>query len=335
MSKQGQALEQAFHGEPAVWLKWGAYEAAVLPEVGANLIAFRDIEKGYHFLHEPAESEMAEFKARPGTHGIPVLFPPNRYQDGTFTMNGKTYSFPINEPSTGNHLHGFVHTAAWEVLDYGTLKTESYVLLQIAVDEQHPIYAYLPHRFAITLRYSLNDQGLFQHISVHNRGNDAMPCLIGFHTAINAPFAPQSAASDYSFTLTAGKRWELDERMLPTGQFQPLSSNEEKLKTTGASPYFEPLDNHYTVEARNGRNQMELTDAREQVTLVYDAGTAYKQWMVWNSNASGQFFCPEPQLNLVNAPNVDLPADEIGLVSLEPNGIWEETSRLYVKPAAK
>jgi len=75
---------------------------------------------------------------------------------------------------------------------------------------------------------------------------------------------------------------------------------------------------------------MELTDRRLGLKLIYDVGTAYKQWMIWNNGASGEFFCPEPQLNLVNAPNSTLPAEEIGLVTLEPGQIWEETSRLYI-----
>ena len=76
---------------------------------------------------------------------------------------------------------------------------------------------------------------------------------------------------------------------------------------------------------------MELTDTKLGVTLVYDVGTSYKQWMIWNNNATEGFFCPEPQISLVNAPKVDLPADEIGLFSLAPGEIWEESARLYVK----
>lgn len=76
---------------------------------------------------------------------------------------------------------------------------------------------------------------------------------------------------------------------------------------------------------------MELTDGAKKLTLVYDVGTSYKQWMIWNNEATEGFFCPEPQINLVNAPNMDMEAEEIGCFSLEPNEIWEETSRLYVK----
>jgi aldose 1-epimerase len=53
--------------------------------------------------------------------------------------------------------------------------------------------------------------------------------------------------------------------------------------------------------------------------------------MIWNHFKRGEFFCPEPQMNLVNAPNMDLPAEEIGLKSLAPGEIWEETGRIYVR----
>ncbi|QAY68067.1 aldose 1-epimerase [Paenibacillus protaetiae] len=328
---QGQAFEQPFYTEKAVWLKWGPYEAAVVPEIGANLIAFRDTVNGYAFLREPKADEIEQFKANTIVYGIPVLFPPNRYDDGKFTFQGREYTFPVNEPASGNHLHGFFHDTPWTVEDYGVTKTESYVSLKVTVDEQHAIYRYLPHRFTLRLRYSLNETGLLQHVSVHNEGNEDIPCMIGFHTTVNAPFAPGSTPEDCTFTLTIGERWELSDRSLPTGKKLPLLPEEERMKSGGITPYWGAMDNHYTAVPQNGRNAMELTDHRIGKTLVYDVSSAYKQWMIWNNNMSNQYFCPEPQLNLVNAPNSSLPAEETGFVTLEPGGIWESTSRLYVK----
>jgi len=325
------AYEGTYQGEKAVWLKAGRYEAAVLPEIGGNCIAFRDTETGYRFLHEPTPEEMESFKARPWIHGIPILMPPNRYEDGKFPWNGKTYQFPVNEASTGNHLHGFVSDTPWEVEDYGQSKHESFVTVTLTVGEGHPVYAYLPHKFTLKLRYSLSADGLSQQLFVRNDGSDRMPCLIAFHTAVNAPFAQGGSAKDYRVKLTIGDRWELSERMLPTGRFQPLTAEEEQLRGEGVYPFYAAMDNHYTAVPQNGRNRMELTDTKLGVTLVYDVGASYKQWMIWNNGATEGFFCPEPQINLVNAPNVSLPADEIGLFSLEPGEIWEESARLYVK----
>jgi aldose 1-epimerase len=74
-----------------------------------------------------------------------------------------------------------------------------------------------------------------------------------------------------------------------------------------------------------------ITDAKENVKLVYDVGTGYKQWMIWNNEANGKYFCPEPQINIVNAPNLDLPAKQIGLVLLNKGESWNETSKLYLE----
>jgi aldose 1-epimerase len=325
-----QAYEGTYHGEPAVWLRSGPYEAAVLPGIGANLIAFRDTERGYNFLREPGADGMEAFRKNPGVYGIPILFPPNRYDGGKFPWNGKLLQFPVNETERGNHLHGFLHTAAWRVERFGADDAESRVTLALKVDASHPIYRYLPFVFTVKLEYALSDEGLRQRVWVRNEGTERMPCLLAFHTAVNAPFAPGSTSEDMRLKLTIGQRWEMDERMLPTGRLLPLSEGEQRMREGAQSPFFEAMDNHYTAQPQDGRNRMELTDTRAGVKLVYDAGTAYKQWMIWNDGAKGGFFCPEPQVNLVNAPNVDLPAEDIGLIGLEPGELWEETSRLYV-----
>ncbi|MGO4731262.1 aldose 1-epimerase [Paenibacillus sp. 2KB_22] len=330
MTQQNAAFEEQFGGIPAIWLRFNQFEAAVIPSVGANLVAFRDTEKGFRYLREPNQDQMDEFMAAPAVYGIPILSPPNRYEDGRFPWNGKVYQLPVNEPATGNHLHGFLHDADWKVEGYGSDQLESYVLLSQDVKEGHTFHQYLPFTFTVTLRYSLSSQGLQQQLIVRNTGKETMPNLFAFHTAIAVPFAPDSQSSDYTAKVTIGQRRELNERSLPTGQFQPLTPEEEQLKKDGVSPFFAAMDNHYTAEPQNGRNYMELTDHRTGDKLVYDVGTSYKHWMIWNNNMGGEFFCPEPQMNLVNAPNVEgIPAEEIGLVGLEPGELFEQSSRLY------
>ena len=119
--------------------------------------------------------------------------------------------------------------------------------------------------------------------------------------------------------------------MLPTGNHQPLSVGEQQLQDGKGSPYTEDMDNHYTALPQNGTNRMILTDTKVQKQLVYDVGLKYKHWMVWNNKSSRQFFCPEPQTSLVNAPNSSLPADQTGLFALEPGQSWAENCRLFVE----
>ncbi|MFC3770686.1 aldose 1-epimerase [Paenibacillus sp. GCM10012303] len=323
------AYEGTFYGERAIWLKFGPYEAALLPEVGGNLVAFRDAENGFRYLREPEADEMEAFKQRPMVHGIPVLFPPNRYEDGNFPWNGQTYKLPVTEPGRNNHIHGFFYNIPWQVDDYGADAGSSYVVVAQRVDESHPAFAYFPHKFTIKIRYSLSKDGLTQETGVRNDGLQPMPCTLGFHTTVNAPFAPGSTPSDCSFRMTVGERIELNERMLPTGRFSALDADEEKMKGAGTTPYFASLDNHYTAVPQGGRNVMELTDTRLNVRLVYEAGSAYKFWMIYNGGGQGGFFCPEPQTGMVNAPSAPFSAEETGLVSLAPGEVWQESSRMY------
>lgn len=270
-------------------------------------------------------------KKRSTVYGIPVLFPPNRYEDGTFTVNGKTYRFPINEEETHNYIHGFFKDIAWEVTAVGTDETTAYVEVSQRVDARHEVFHYFPHEFSVSIRYTLSNQELRQAVKIENHGSDAMPLMLGFHTTLNAPFHEESTADDYTIMLTIGQRWEMSSRMLPTGSFLPLSMDEQKLKESGVNPFFTALDNHYTASPQGGRNYAALTDHRLGIRLVYEAGREYTQWMVFNNHANGGFICPEPQTSVVNAPNTGLPQSESGLIVLQPAETWSASSRIYVE----
>lgn len=328
---QHYAKEGTYQGEKAILLKHGAYSAVMLPRLGGNLVSFRDDDKNWHFLREPSEAEFAEFVKSPKVHGIPVLVPPNRYDGGRFAFGGREYQFPVNEPATGNHLHGFAADSEWTVADYGSDESKSWVKMTLKFDEHHPFHSHFPHSFTLTNTYTLSADGLTQHFEAVNDGAEAMPFMLGFHTAINAPFAPESTREDIAVRVTIGKRWELDGRMLPTGNKLDLSAGEARIASGEGDPYFEDLDNHYTAAPQDGRNVAEVADRKAGVRLVYDAGLKYKHWMIWNNKSNGRFFCPEPQTNMVNAPNVNLPAEETGLIALQPGETWSETSRLYVE----
>ncbi len=325
------AYKTTYHNEEAICLIADPYEAVMLPTRGGNLIAFRDTKHNLQFLREPTSEQMdTVFRDRPFVFGIPVLFPPNRFENGQFTWHGQLYKFPINEVEYGNHLHGFLYNAKWKVDSFGADETESYVSVSMKIHEQHPIYQYFPHSFTIRIRYSLSSLGLSQHVRIHNEGLTDMPCMIAFHTTLNVPFAKDGSVDDYQFHATIGDRWELTNRMLPTENFQPLSENEKRIQRDFISPFFEPMDNHYTASVQNGLNYMELIDHLHRIKLIYDVGTAYREWMIWNNEAKSGFFCPEPQTSVINAPNLSLDREQTGIIALAPNRIWEETSRLYV-----
>ncbi|WP_211211475.1 hypothetical protein [Heyndrickxia acidiproducens] len=87
-----QAVDTTFNGFNAIELNCFPYQAVILPEFGGNLIAFRNVDRGYCFLREPSAEEMDDFQVNPFLYGIPVLFPPNRIENGKIHICWKTIS---------------------------------------------------------------------------------------------------------------------------------------------------------------------------------------------------------------------------------------------------
>mgnify|MGYP001533811175 CR=1 FL=1 len=87
-----------FNGIPAVHFTAGGYEAVMVPSVGANVVKLKHTATGIEILRTPDAEEMENFKERPQIYGLPLLFPPNRIADGTYTFEGRKYQYPITIP---------------------------------------------------------------------------------------------------------------------------------------------------------------------------------------------------------------------------------------------
>jgi aldose 1-epimerase len=324
----------SWNGEKAIFMSAGSYEAVVLPETGANLIKLVNTYYGVELLRTPESLET--LKERPQIYGIPVLFPPNRIDNGRFNSVGRNYSFPVNELDKNNHIHGFLHSCKWDSdIDKDYSKDTVNARLSFKATESTNFFKYFPHDFEINLLYSLSPQGLKQEISVINQGTGQMPMGLGFHTAFNTPFHPESREEDYRIRVSAGKRWILNDRLLPTGNFKDLDDIEKKFKTTGISPSEIIMDNHYTAEPFdiNGTffHGALIEDISKKLRLVYETGNKYKHWTIWNNGGHKGFVCPEPQSWAINAPNINLPDEITGFLTLKPGETWKEICKIYVE----
>jgi aldose 1-epimerase len=319
-----ESFEGTYQGERAIWLRNERFEAAMVPELGGNMLVLRDRQKNVPILHEPKEGDIAFFKQKPFWFGIPVCFPPNRYEDGKFPWQGKTYQLPTNETARNNHLHGFLHNCAWDVIDFGITEHDSYVQIRVVVDETHRMYSYLPFPFTFDLTYRLHDAGLSQFTAIRNDGEQVMPCLLAYHTALVAP-------ENSTLKLAHGPRYAMNERMLPTGVTLPLSAFDVAMAEAGVSTFAEEMDNHYDAIFTNGVSTAELIIPDTKTKVTYTSDPEFKKWMVWNNFAKPGFVCPEPQVNLVNAPNAPNPESERTMRSLQPGEQFRTTCNITIE----
>lgn len=219
----------------------------------------------------------------------------------------------------------------WELKEYGDNERESFAVLRQHVEETHPAYALFPHVFDMEIRYALSDNGLTQTVIIHNRGPDPLPLMLGFHTAFHVPFHHGSREEDYRIKVTIDQRWNVRERMMPDGTMAALDEKERMLRDEGVAPFSRKWSSYYTAEPQNGRNRMELTDSKQNIRLIYEVSSSYRNWTIWNGDAQSGFICAEPQTSAVNAANLQLPYEQTGMIRLEPGESWNGVSRILAE----
>ncbi|EFG87869.1 aldose 1-epimerase [Clostridium carboxidivorans P7] len=329
--------EVLWKNHKAIRFSAGGYEALMVPEVGANIVELKNVFKGVSILRSPNDDlEFEKFRERPQVYGLPLLFPPNRIQDGKFKVDHKVYQFPINEPKNHNYIHGFVKNDKWEITRKEIISGDQVEIEAVFnFDKEHSFYKYLPHEFQFKLLYNLSSEGLKQTTSIINLSSEKMPIGIGYHTAFNVPFNPESKDEDYRLIVSVGKRWVQDERNLPTKEILDLTEEENQYVNKGIIPLGCKIESHYTLEniEVNGsefRGAI-IEDRSKNMRVVYEMGKEYKHIVIWNDMGDKNYVCIEPQTCVINAPNVNLDQNITGFKTLEPKDIWSETARIYVK----
>ena len=297
-----------------ITLSAAGYTAVFAPANGGAILS---LKKGdTEIFHHLGTDE--QILAKPTSYGLPLLFPPNRLDGGTFTFEGVKTTVPITEPARNTSCHGFLHTRPWQVAGYQESEDTAEIHLVFEGDESTDFYQNYPYEFEAELIYKIDKDGLHQQINLTNLSGKNMPYGLGWHSAFALPGWDLNKAKDAKVRVSVGKRIMVDDRMLPTGEVKDLIPEEAEFRSeAGGSPLFRIMDDHYTVEPieRDGKpfHGAVLTDPDGRYEVVYRVDDFYKHWMIWNCRQEGSFICIEPQNWRINAPNLDLPREESGL----------------------
>ena len=325
-----------WQGVEAVLLETNVYEAIIIPSVGANLVKLYNKEKDIDILRTPTTEEMETFISRPQIFGVPLLFPPNRIEDGKYSFAGKNYEFPITIPAQNNYHHGIIKSQAFTVTR--TRFSADAVELEACFYSNrinNAIYTNFPHDFICKIRFILTDNELTHIVSFTNSGTEVMPIGVGYHTPIRLPFSKNTEKSDYKLRLSAGKRWELSDRSLPTETLLDLSEEELLLRTEGMSVTGKPIEIALTDEAIIENDKAYhgaiLTNTKDNISVYYEVDNQFKHWTLWNNGGEVDWVCPEPQTWAINAPNLSLGREVTGLQAIGAGKTWSGTTRFYIK----
>ena len=265
-----------------ITLKCGKWSAEICPRLGGNMIGLRC--DGRDVLR-PLENE-DDLKINPYLFGSPILMPANRTFEGKFTFEGREYCLPLNEPQNNCNLHGSVLFEAFEVVSV----VENCVVLRL-VDKECRSY---PFPFALTVTYSLTDDGLLADYEVENIGEGNMPLTFCLHTTFVEP---------ESFSVPIDACQEKDAHHIPTGRYIPLNAEEKEIAESSPS-CGRIISGYYRACGKVAR----VGD------YIYSVSENFDHWIFFNGRGENGLLCVEPQAGKVNGLNIDG-----GHIVLSPN----------------
>lgn len=288
--------------------------AVIDEQHGANCVSLKNDNLGVSIVKEK--------DTNPYLIGMPVLFPVNRISSGCFLFEGRTYSFPINEPQTGCHIHGTLHDTPFGVIAQDTCRA----VFRYTATEQHP-YLSFPHAFSITITYCLTAYVLEQTITIQNHSDKNMPVMLGLHTTFNLPFSKGSHARNCRVRADIGEHYErrLGEDFLPTGHV--LCADDVDIQLTKGD--FIPTSKKISrLQRTAGEGIMSITDKKANLCVEYQNDVKYKFRLLYNGNADS-YICLEPNTCIANCLNTNI--EDNGFDYVEPNSCKQYTSRIILK----
>jgi aldose 1-epimerase len=227
---------------------------------------------------------LADFQARPGFNGMPILAPfANRLDETAFYANGKKYNFDLELgnvrgpiPSTG-YVNG---STAWQLVEAKADQRSAWVSCRLDFYKNPLFMAQFPFAHTITMTYRVSDGALEVHTRLDNLSTDPMPAVIGFHPIFELP---DGNRNDWTVSLDAKTHWIEIPQRLPTGETQPIESFFGSDRTAIQLKKYALIDDVFTdlIRDANGRATMKLMYSGKE--LHVSLGPKFKTVLAWST----------------------------------------------------
>ena len=281
---------------------------------------------------------LADFQARPGFSGLPLLAPfANRLDETAFYANGKKYNFDLELgnvrgpiPQTG-YVNG---TKAWQLVEAKADGRGAWVTCRLDFYKVPQFMAQWPFAHAITMTYRVADGALEVRTRIDNLSTDPMPVVIGFHPIFELP---DGNRDDWTVALDARTHWIEIPQRLPTGETQPIETFFGSDRTEIQLKKYALIDDVFTdlIRDANGRATMRLAYNHKEIDVAF--GPKFKTVLTWStplsSGGGGRGGAPSPAPAASSGPFPVDPAQGVKVAPPavpRPEGAPPPTSRGFV-----
>ena len=168
---------------------------------------------------------LADFQARPGLSGMPLLAPfANRLDETAFYANGKKYNFDLELGNVRGPIPstGFVNgSKAWQLVEFKADQKSAWVTCRLDFYRNPQYMKQFPFAHTITMTYRVSDGALEVHTRLDNLSTEPMPVVIGYHPIFELP---DGNRNDWTVSVDAKTHWIEIPQRLPTGETQPIEN---------------------------------------------------------------------------------------------------------------
>jgi galactose mutarotase-like enzyme len=298
-----------------------------VPVVTTLSNAYQMIVKSQKVIRETF-SDLAQFRARPGLNGVPLLAPfANRLDEQAFYANGKKYSFDMGLGNVRGAvpIHGFLTGAKdWRLVEAKADAQAAWVTTTLDFYRNPQWMKQFPFAHTITMTYRLQDGALEVRTRIDNLSNDPMPVAIGFHPYFQLTDSPRD---EWNVALDARAHYRLGANLIPTGDTEPI---EQLFPTPHAIALKDiALDDVFGDLARDkdGRAVMGIRGKAQQLDV--SLGPNYRAMVVYSPKGSN-FVALEPMVGITDSMNLAQKGLYKELQSIPPGGFWQES--FWIRP---
>ncbi|AZN43083.1 aldose 1-epimerase [Paenibacillus albus] len=301
--------------------------AKLIPDIGNNLFSF---QHGGHDVIKTAVSlqTLQNETFACSKYGTPILFPPNRVREGTYTFNGRTYQLPINEPPH-HHLHGELISRAWHLVEFGALDgVGAWAKSRFSFSEHPDIMAYYPHELAFTITYRLVDGKLHMESSIANDGTDEAPFAYGLHPYFSVPYESDNKVI---LQVPAKDEWPVSNQAFVT-DLPSETSFSRSIREEGIN-----LSDYPVL----GCSLLTLDQAADSIcrigipqrgySIAYQLDKAFPYVLLFRPNWDDAFSI-EPYTYVTDAFNLPYASELTGAQGIRPGEVRRLTTALWTEP---
>jgi aldose 1-epimerase len=244
--------------------------------------AWRIQVKGKDLVQTSAS--VADFMARPGLNGMPLLAPfANRLDETAFYANGRKYNFDLELGNVRGPIPqtGYVNGSKdWQLVEARADQTSAWVTCRLDFYKIPLFMAQFPFAHTITMTYRVSNGTLEVHTRLDNPSTEPMPVAIGYHPIFQLP---DGNRDDWTISLDARTHWIEVPQHLPTGETQPIEEFFGTDRTRIPLKRYALIDDVFTdlVRDANGRATMRLMYNGKELDVMI--GPKYKTVLAWST----------------------------------------------------